>query len=116
MKWAIVARITALAVGGTSAAHAAAPIFDPVALNIGLNCKWQPRCISMQQRAMKRGIGFVRKKHPAAWRIHQCNRNAARGRYRVDWIGFDNCIRNPGLQVTPLPRPVGKYRPKLSRR
>jgi hypothetical protein len=94
-------------------ARAAAPIFDPVALNIGLNCKWQAQCIKLQQRAMKRAVGFVRKKHPPEWRIHQCNRNAARGRYRVDWIGYDNCIRNAALVATPLPvppPPPGRHR------
>jgi len=116
MKWALAALLAAPASTGTAAARFAAPIYDPVALNIGLNCKWQQRCIAMQQKAMKRATGFVRKKQPAAWRIHQCNRNAARGRYRVDWIGFDNCIRNAALRPTPLPRPTIRYRPHLSRR
>jgi hypothetical protein len=74
------------------------------------------RCMAMQDRAMKRATGFVRNKRPAAWRIHQCNRNAARGRYRVDWIGFDNCIRNAALRPTPLPRAVIRNRQKLVRR
>ena len=26
-----------------------------------------------------------------------CNRNAGRGGYRVDWVGFEHCIRNSGL-------------------
>jgi hypothetical protein len=79
---------------------AAAPLHDPVALNIGLNCQWQPRCIAQQYHAMKRALSYVSKKRPAAWRVHQCNRNAARKRNRVDWIGFDNCIRNTMLRAS----------------
>jgi hypothetical protein len=104
-KWAIALLIVTPVLAGPANARAAAPIFDPVALNIGFNCKWQAPCIKLQQRAMKRAVGFVRKKHPPEWRIHQCNRNAARGRDRVDWVGYDNCIRNPGLIATPLPPP-----------
>ncbi|HUP66933.1 MAG TPA: hypothetical protein VM145_01800, partial [Sphingomicrobium sp.] len=47
---------------------AAAPLRDPVALNIGLNCAWQKRCIAQQHHAMKRALAFVSKKQPAAWR------------------------------------------------
>ena len=82
-----------------SAPAAAAPLHDSVSLNIGLNCQWQPRCIHQQRSAMKRALTYVRKAQPAAWRIHQCNRNAARRRYRVDWVGFDNCIRNTSLRA-----------------
>jgi len=82
-----------------AAPAAAAPLHDSVSLNIGLNCQWQTRCIADQNRAMKRALSYVRKAQPAAWRIHQCNRNAARKRYRVDWIGFDNCIRNTSLRA-----------------
>src|SRR6476659_2928976 len=77
----------------------AAPLHDAVALNIGLNCQWQVRCIEQQRKAMNRALSYVSTKRPAAWRIHQCNRNAARKRYRVDWIGFDNCIRNAALRA-----------------
>ena len=82
-----------------AAPAAAAPLHDTVSLNIGLNCQWQPRCIAQQRNAMKRALTYVRKAQPAAWRIHQCNRNAARRRNRVDWVGFDNCIRNTSLRV-----------------
>jgi hypothetical protein len=82
-----------------SAPAAAAPLHDSVSLNIGLNCQWQPRCMDLQRNAMQRALTYVHKARPAAWRIHQCNRNAARKRYRVDWIGFDNCIRNTSLRV-----------------
>jgi len=82
-------------------AAAAAPLRDPVVLNIGLNCQWQQRCIAQQHHAMKRALSYVSKKQPAAWRVQQCNRNAARKRNRVDWVGFDNCIRNATLKQTP---------------
>jgi hypothetical protein len=78
-----------------------APLHDPTALNIGLNCQWQQRCINDQQRAMKRSLKFVRKQQPPVWRVQLCNRNAARQRFRVDWVGFENCIRNATLR--PLP-------------
>ena len=80
-------------------APAAAPLHDTVSLNIGLNCQWQQRCIEQQYQAMKRALAYVHKAQPAAWRVQQCNRNAARRRNRVDWIGFDNCIRNMMLRA-----------------
>jgi hypothetical protein len=80
------------------AAQYHAPLYDPAALNIGINCQWQQRCMASQLRAKKRALAFVRKKQPPVWRIHLCNRNASRGRNRVDWIGFDNCIRNAALR------------------
>jgi hypothetical protein len=94
-----------LILSGVTAAPAAAPLFDPVKLNIGLACQWQQRCISQQERAMKRSLKFVRKYQPPTWRIHLCNRNAARKRGRVDWIGFDKCIRNTALRPPPPPPP-----------
>lgn len=73
------------------------PLRDPVFLNIGFVCKWQERCMRDQQRAMKRALGYVRKYRPAARKIQLCNRNASRWG-RVDWIGFENCIRNRRLR------------------
>ena len=67
------------------------------------------RCISQQRKAMDRALKYVRKAQPAAWRIHQCNRNASRKRYRVDWIGFDNCIRNTSLRM-PVRAPLKRGR------
>jgi hypothetical protein len=96
-----------------AAARGSVPLRDPVVLNIGLNCQWQQRCMVDQRVAMSRALGFVRKQRPAAWRIQQCNRNAARSRSRVDWVGFDNCIRNAALRLQPA-RPVGKRGRKLS--
>jgi Spy/CpxP family protein refolding chaperone len=99
----------ALAAAPTSAGAASPPIYNSVRLNIGLNCQWQQRCMEQQERAMKRALDFVRKARPASWRIHQCNRNASRSRYRVDWVGFDNCIRNASLRAS-SPRPFAKRR------
>jgi hypothetical protein len=75
-----------------------AVLHDPVALNIGVNCQWQPRCMERQRSAMKRALAFVTKAGPPRWRIQLCNRNARRGGNRVDWLGFDHCIRNLALR------------------
>ena len=95
-------------VGGLLAVAAAGvdarpPLYDPVALNIGLTCQWQPNCISRQKKAMKRALNHVQKTRPPAWKIQLCNRNASRARNRVDWVGYHNCIRNPSLQPPPPP-------------
>ena len=97
-----------LTVSAAAAAPAAAPLYEPVALNIGLSCQWQQHCIGKQERAMKRALKYVRKYEPPKWRIHLCNRNASRKRGRVDWIGFDHCIRNESLRPPPPPRPARK--------
>ena len=73
------------------------PLYDGVVLNIGLNCQWQPRCMARQRKAMSDARNFLAKKRPPLWRIHLCNRNAGRTRERVDWVGFNNCIRNADL-------------------
>jgi hypothetical protein len=104
MKRIMVAAL--LTVSGAAAAPAAAPLYDPVSLNIGLACQWQERCISKQKSAHKRALKYVRKYKPPTWRIHLCNRNAARTRGRVDWIGFDKCIRNEALRPPPPPPPA----------
>jgi hypothetical protein len=109
-RWAVPVLI-ALCPAAASA-DARPPIRDGVALNIGLNCQWQKSCMARQERAMKRALDFVKKKRPAAWRIQTCNRNASRGRYRVDWVGFDNCIRNASLRPAPQ-RVIGKRNRKL---
>ena len=83
-----------------SARAGAVPLHDPISLNIGLNCQWQQRCIAQQNRAMKRALAYVRTSRPPLWRIQLCNRNAARRRFLVDWIGFDNCIRNTLLRAS----------------
>ena len=79
-------------------------LYDPVSLNIGVNCQWQPRCMSRQHSAMRSALKYVRVQRPPQWRVQLCNRNARRAGNRVDWIGFDHCIRNPVL------RPVNRTR------
>ena len=99
MRWILAA---AVAAGGMVAvsprASARSLLHDPVALNIGVNCQWQSHCMALQRAAMTRGLNYVSAIHPAQWRVQLCNRNAARGGYRVDWIGFDHCIRNLTLK------------------
>lgn len=80
-----------------SQADAAAPLYDPVVLNIGVNCQWQPRCERQQHSAMKNAHRYIAREHPPLWRIQLCNKNARRGTARIDWIGFDDCIRNSSL-------------------
>jgi len=91
-----VAMMLALAVVSPSA-----PLNDPVQLNIGIACRWDRHCMKAQQQAMRRGLGYVTKYKPPLWRIQQCNRNAGRGTGRVDWVGFNNCVRNEGLVYRP---------------
>jgi hypothetical protein len=47
---------------------------------------------------MKRALAYVARQRPPQWRVHLCNRNAGKGGYRVDWIGFEHCIRNMALR------------------
>ena len=106
---AILVAIVLGVVSGPAVARSPAPLYDPVVLNIGLSCQWQDRCISVQKKAMKRSLKFVEKSRPPTWRIELCNRNASRKRNRVDWVGFNNCIRNATLRPAPQ-RPLGKRR------
>jgi hypothetical protein len=82
------------------------PLRDPVFLNIGFVCQWRDSCIAKQRGAMKKALGYVEKHDPPAWKVQQCNRNASRyrGRGRVDWIGFNNCIRNKSIRPAPRRR------------
>jgi hypothetical protein len=96
MRLLLVAAL-AIAVAGRAEARPLAPLYDPVSLNIGLACQWKDSCVDAQTRAMKRARSFVARRKPAPRQIHQCNRNAARTGGRVDWIGFNNCIRNRRL-------------------
>ncbi len=87
--------LTALAASSLSAESARrAPLRDPVFLNIGFVCRWQTRCITNQQRAMKSSLHYVNSYRPPAWKVQVCNRNSSRGGTRKDWTGFNNCIRN----------------------
>ncbi len=98
IKAALAALLLAFATGAAGA-QSNAPLHDSVRLNIGLNCRWERRCIAAQQRAMNSALAFVRTSRPVQARIHLCNRNASRGRGRVDWVGFNNCIRNASLRT-----------------
>ena len=100
MKW-LIASVALILVPVAAHSRGRPPLSDPVSLNIGLICQWQNRCMAAQKKAMKRALTFVRKKQPPSWRVELCNRNAARSRYRVDWVGFENCVRNDTLR--PLP-------------
>jgi hypothetical protein len=98
MKW-ILGASAALTMLPSSAGMARRPmLYDPVALNIGVNCQWQARCMERQRTAMKRALAYVANRKPAQWRMQLCNRNASRGGGRVDWVGFDHCIRNASLK------------------
>jgi hypothetical protein len=70
------------------------PLHDPTLLNIGINCRWESRCMRLQRKAMHHALTYISKAKPPTLRIQRCNRNAARGRSRIDWVGFDHCIRN----------------------
>lgn len=89
--------------GAEPQAPAMAPLYDPVVLNIGINCQWQKGCEQRQRSAMMHAAQFIAATHPPLWRIHLCNRNARRGAARVDWVGFNGCIRNSSL-APPLRR------------
>jgi hypothetical protein len=89
------AALTLIVSGAPS--RAAAPLYDTVTLNVGINCKWQQACERRQLNAMRGARSFIARRHPPLWRIHLCNRNARRGAASIDWIGFDDCIRNPHL-------------------
>jgi hypothetical protein len=101
MRW-IFAAAAALAIIPEPAAAGQRPmLYDAVALNIGVNCQWQSRCMRQQRSSMKRALNYVTNQRPPQWRVQLCNRNAARGGVRVDWVGFDHCIRNPALKPPP---------------
>jgi hypothetical protein len=108
MRWAFLVGIVGLC-AFASAGEARPPLGDPVTLNIGINCQWQQSCMKTQSKAMKRALKYVKKTEPPLWRVQLCNRNAGRQRLRVDWVGFDNCIRNTVLR--PIPARVVKQAP-----
>jgi hypothetical protein len=108
MSWRLALFALAL-LGKAGATQAIPPLYDPVILNIGLNCQWQLHCMSDQRQAMQHALKYVSKYHPPLWRIHQCNRNASRSRWRVDWSGFNNCVRNAALMYEPPRRAVKRH-------
>ena len=91
------------ACGGAYAVEAEArakpPLRNPALLNIGFVCRWQPRCIRIQEKAMVRTLKHMKKYPPAPWKVQLCNRNAARNGTRKDWVGFENCLRNTALRA-----------------
>lgn len=103
MKWIWAATLAVIMLPVAPRSAGARPLlYDPVALNIGVNCQWQSRCISQQHGAMRQALNYVAKQRPPQSRVHLCNRNARRTGNRVDWIGFNHCIRNVAL--TPVNR------------
>ncbi len=97
----------------SGAASLRRPVVDTVTLNIGLVCRWDRTCIAKQKSAMRKALKYVTKYQPPQWRLHLCNKNAARGgESRVDWIGFNQCVRNPALHPPPYraPAPIKKRR------
>lgn len=84
--------------------HAVAPLYDPVILNVGINCQWQRSCERRQLKAMSSAHAFIARSHPPLWRIQLCNKNARRSIARIDWVGFDDCLRNARL-ARPRSRP-----------
>jgi hypothetical protein len=85
------------------------PLRDPVFLNIGFVCQWQESCMNKQKRAMKRAVDYTKKTNPPSWKIHLCNRRAVQRRSgRVDWISYNNCIRNPSVQRVTASRSGGR--------
>jgi len=98
MKWILGAAAALIMLPISAGVGARAILHDSIALNIGVNCQWQSRCMAQQRSAMKHALSYVARSHPSQWRIELCNRNAARGGDRVDWIGFDHCIQNGSLR------------------
>lgn len=105
MKWTAAAAAALILCCVAARARASVPLNNPGLLNIGLSCRWEQRCMTTQRKAMQKALDYVRKARPPAWRVQLCNRNASRGYQRVDWIGFDHCIRNTALRPAPV-RPV----------
>ena len=115
VKWAL--PVVFVAVSGLAAPIGARPpLTDPVSLNIGISCQWQQKCMKAQNKAMKRALKFVNKTAVPAWRLQTCNRNAGRQRVRVDWVGFENCIRNPALIPARMAKPTSRKPGKGSRK
>jgi len=105
VRWALPVGIVALS-AFAAAADARPPLSDPVSLNIGINCQWQQRCMQAQTRAMKRALKYLKQADPSPWQLQLCNHNAARQRLRIDWVGFDNCLRNTVLRPIPAKAPA----------
>jgi hypothetical protein len=99
---------SAASYAGEVEARYRAPLRDPALLNIGFVCRWQARCIKIQQKAMVRSLKHMKQYPPAPWKVQLCNRNAARNGTRKDWVGFENCLRNTDLRVAVNSRRRGR--------
>ena len=61
----ILGAAAAAAVLPMGASAGARPIlYDAVALNIGVNCQWQQRCMGQQRRALKDAQKFIANSRP----------------------------------------------------
>jgi hypothetical protein len=101
MRWIFATTVVLASIPASVRAEQRPMLYDAVALNIGINCQWQSHCMGQQRAAMKHALGYVSKQRPPQWRVHLCNRNASRGGARVDWVGFNHCIRNASLKPQP---------------
>ena len=97
MRWILAIALLALA-SAASAGGRRPLLYDPVSLNIGVNCQWQAGCMAQQRAAMVRSLTYVSDHKPPKSHIQLCNRNASRGGVRTDWVGYDHCIRNRSLK------------------
>ena len=70
----------------------------PVMGNIASICRWQRACIARQEIAMRQALFFVGQRQTSVRKVELCNRNAARRNRGVDWVGFNNCVRNPKVK------------------
>ena len=105
MKLPLVGVAMAIVAAGTAASAKTPPLRDPVFLNIGFVCQWENGCIEKQKRAMKKALAYTKKYDPPDWKIHLCNRRAVQRRSgRIDWISYNNCIRNPDVQRSTVSR------------
>ena len=101
MRLPLVAVALAVSLVGVCADAKLPPLRDPVFLNIGFVCQWQEGCIAKQKKAMKRAVAYTDKADPPSWKIHICNRRAVQRRSgRIDWISYNNCIRNSHVERT----------------
>ena len=101
MKLASIAMAVVVAALHSSAEAKVPPLRDPVFLNIGFVCQWRDECMDRQRGAMKRALGYVKKYDPPDWKVQLCNRRAVQRRTgRIDWISFNNCVRNPKIVRT----------------
>ena len=104
LAFAAVALWSVVGLPAAAEGRAPPPLRNPALLNIGFVCRWQPGCIRQQEREMQRALRYVKKTSLPAWKVQLCNRNAARNGTRKDWVGFNNCIRNPALRPPPPPK------------